>query len=86
MITLDLDALSEQEIKDIVFRRCSEFGTVSNVTIVKQDSRYTFALAAVEMSSPNETLAVLRSLGDSKVEEMVVIRIERIQKPSAPLA
>lgn len=83
MIQLDLDALSEEELKEIVFQRCSEFGTVLTVTIVKGDHDYAFALAAVDMSTPGETLAVLRKLGDSKVDDMVVIRIEQAEKPAS---
>ncbi|MNC85697.1 hypothetical protein D3C83_13080 [compost metagenome] len=83
MITLDLGALSEEELKEIVFQRCAEFGTVLTVTIVKRDRDYDFALAAVDMSSPGETLTVLRKLGDSKVDNMVVIRIEQAAKPAS---
>lgn len=83
MIKLDLDALSEEELKQIVFQRCSEFGTVSTVTIIKHDRHYDFALAAVEMSTPGETSTVLKNVGDSKVDEMVVIRIEQAEKPAS---
>jgi hypothetical protein len=77
MIKLDLRAMSEDDLKKVVVERCSEFGSVSSVTIVKHEHRYSFALAAVEMSTPHETLAVLKNLGDSKVDNMVVIRIEQ---------
>ena len=82
MLKLDLDALSEEELKQIVSQRCAEFGTVLTVTIVKHD--YDFALAAVDMSTPAETLVVLRRLGDSKVDNMVVIRIEQTERPAPP--
>ena len=84
MIRLDLGALSENQLKDSVVRRCSMFGTVVNVTIV-QRLRYPFALAAVEMRSAEEALEVLRSLGDSKVDDMVVIRIENNESFLSPL-
>lgn len=77
MIKLDLDGLSEDELKAIVLERCTRFGTVSNITIVKHDHRYNFALAAVEMSTPAEAMTVLKELGDSKVDNMIVIRIEQ---------
>jgi hypothetical protein len=80
MIKLDLGALSEDEIRELVAVRCAEHGSVSSVTIIKHDHRYNFALAAVEMSSSEETFAVLKALGDSKVENMVVIRIEHESK------
>ena len=84
MLKLDLDALSEEELKQIVSQRCEEFGTVLTVTIVKRDRDYDFALAAVDMSTPAETQAVLRRLGDSKVDNMVVIRIEQAERPAPP--
>jgi hypothetical protein len=77
MIKLDLDALSEDEIREIAAARCAGYGSVSNVTIIKHDHRYNFALAAVEMSCSEETFAVLKALGDSKVDNMAVIRIEQ---------
>jgi hypothetical protein len=80
MIKLDLGTLSEDDLKNIVFERCSKFGSISNVTIVKHDHRYNFALAAIEMSTPDETFTVLKNLGDSKVDNMVVIRIEQEEK------
>lgn len=77
MIRLDLTRLSREELEDAVTERCSEFGTVSQVVIVQDSANYSFALAAVEMSTREETLAVLRNLGDSLVDETVVIRIEQ---------
>jgi hypothetical protein len=80
MIKLDLDALSEHQLREVVSARCAEYGSVSTVTIIKHDHRYNFALAAVEMSRPEETFAVLKAFGDSKVDNMAVIRIEQEEK------
>lgn len=82
MIVLDgdLDGLSDQQLLELVSARCANYGTVANVTIIKHDPRYNFALAAVEMSTREQTFAVLKALGDSKVDDMAVIRIEQEQR------
>lgn len=81
---VDVAGLSEEELaKIIVGERCSQFGAVANVYIVKEDGRHAFALAAVEMSTPSELLDVLRRLGESKVDSMVVIRLEQEEKTAA---
>lgn len=80
---LDVAGLSEEELAKIVGERCSQFGSVANVYIVKEDGRHAFALAAVEMSTPSELLDVLRRFGESKVDSMVVIRLEQEEKTAA---
>lgn len=77
MISLDLARLSREELEKIITERCSELGFVSNVVIVQDSANYNFALASVEMSTRAEALTVLRRLGDSLVDDVVVIRIEQ---------
>ncbi|MBI4204659.1 MAG: hypothetical protein HY527_06505 [Betaproteobacteria bacterium] len=77
MIKLDLAHLSREDLENAVMERCSQFGSVSQVVIVQDSANYTFALAAVEMSTAAEKMAVLRNLGDSLVDDTVVIRIEQ---------
>ena len=77
MISLDLARLSRQELERIITERCSQFGSVSGVVIVQDSANYNFALASVEMSTRAEALDVLRRLGDSLVDDAVVIRIEQ---------
>lgn len=77
MISLDLARLSREELEKIITERCSELGFVSNVVIVQDSANYNFALASVEMSTRAEALNVLRRLGDSLVDDVVVIRIEQ---------
>ena len=77
MISLDLARLSREELEKIIIERCSELGFVSNVVIVQDSANYNFALASVEMSTRAEALTVLRRLGDSLVDDVVVIRIEQ---------
>jgi hypothetical protein len=76
MIEADIAKLSREQLREMVVERCSQFGSVQDVTIVMDSGRYRFALAAVEMSTPAESQAILRHLGDSLVHGLVVIRIE----------
>lgn len=78
MIRLDLARLSREELEKAVSERCSQFGSVASVVIVQDSAHYNFALASVIMSTRDETLEVLRNLGDSLVEDAAVIRIEQV--------
>lgn len=82
MIRLDLARLSRVELEHIVTERCSMFGTVLSVVIVQDSAHYDFALASVEMSTRIEAVELLRNLGESLVDDVVVIRLE--QAPDAP--
>ena len=77
MVKLDLAHLSREDLEMMVRERCSQFGFVSSLLIIQDGANYGFALASVEMSTPDETMAVLRNLGDSLVDDQVVIRIEQ---------
>lgn len=77
MIRLDLAGLSREDLERIIIERCSQFGSVSSVVIALDSAHHDFALASVEMSTRAEALQVLRSLGDSLVDDAVVIRIEQ---------
>lgn len=77
MLTLDLAAWSREELQEAVRKLCSQFGSVTNVVIIKDGGRHGFALAAVEMATAAETLEVLQHFGDYKVDPMAVIRIEQ---------
>lgn len=77
MIRLDLATLSRAELEREVRERCSAFGAVASVVIVQDSKNFAFALAAVEMSDSAHRLTVLRQLGDSLVDNTVVIRIEQ---------
>lgn len=81
MIRLDLARLSRAELERSVTERCAKFGTVVAVVIVQDSAAYDFALASVEMSTRAEAMEVLRHLGESLVDDVVVIRLE--QAPNA---
>jgi hypothetical protein len=76
MINLDdFASRSTEELEKIVTERCSQFGSVSQVVIMR-DSNHSYALALVVMSNPAEALVVLRELGDHLMKSIVVIRLE----------
>lgn len=77
VIELDLAHLSREELERVITERCSRFGSVIAVVIVQDSAHYNFALASVEMSTRDEALELLRHLGDSLVDDVVVIRIEQ---------
>ena len=77
MIRLDLAHLSREGLERVITERCAEFGSVVSVVIVQDSTRYNFALASVEMASREEAVEVLRRLGDSRVDDSVLIRIEQ---------
>lgn len=74
MIKLGLTNSSEAELEKMVTARCSEFGSVTQVVIMR-DGRRDFAYGLVVMSELSESLAVLRVLGDSLLKRIVVIKL-----------
>jgi hypothetical protein len=77
MIRLDLAKLSRAQLEREVRQHCSAFGAVASVVIVQDSENFAFALAAVEILDPAHRMAVLRQIGDSLVDQTVVIRIEQ---------
>lgn len=77
MIRLDIAHLSREELERAVTERCARFGSVASVVIVHDSAHHDFALACVVMSSRDETMEVVRNLGDSLVDDAAVIRIEQ---------
>jgi hypothetical protein len=76
MIKLDLATSSDEELETIITERCSQFGSVSQVVIMR-DKNHPFALALVVMADRSAPLAVLRNLGDTMLKHAVVIRLEQ---------
>jgi hypothetical protein len=81
VIRLDLARLSRAELERTVTERCTKFGTVLAVVIVQDSAHYDFALASVEMSTRDEAREVLRYLGESLVDDAVMIRLEQDPAP-----
>ncbi|MGQ0752087.1 MAG: RNA recognition motif domain-containing protein [Betaproteobacteria bacterium] len=81
MIRLDLARLSRAELERAVTERCSRFGSVVAVVIAQDGARYDFALASVEMSTRAEAIELLRHLGESLMDDAVVIRLEQDPAP-----
>ncbi len=76
MIKIDLANSSDEELETAVTERCSQFGLVSQVVIMR-DTKHPFALALVVMADRSDALAVLRNFGDTMLKHAVVIRLEQ---------
>lgn len=75
MIKLDLANLSAEELQRLVSERCSLYGAVERVSIVRSGMPY--AIASVSMGGQEESQAVNRMLGELLVDNTVLIRIEQ---------
>jgi hypothetical protein len=75
MLKLNLSRLTREEIVEVVASYCAELGFVNSVAIPETTSRRTFAL--VTMASAGELEAVANMLGDCRMGEKVIIRLEQ---------
>ena len=74
MIRLDSVPSSPEELERLVAGRCSQFGSVSQVTIHDNEFK---TLAWVAMENRDAALALSRQIGDLLVDGVVLIRIDR---------
>ena len=81
MLTMDVLKLSHAELADAVSQRCSELGSVREVTILQPPEKPPFAFALVSMTTANEIDRVVETLGAAKVGPLAVIRIEQEKAP-----
>jgi two-component system, chemotaxis family, response regulator Rcp1 len=75
MIELDLRNFSATELEEIVTSRCSEFGTVTNVSVHAPVDSDSDSFALVSMSTYDEFEQVLAKFGDSRFGASAVIRL-----------
>jgi len=77
MLTMDVTKLSHAELAAAVLRRCSQFGSVKDITILQPPEKPELAFALVGMKSANEIDRVVENIGAAKVDSLAVIRIEQ---------
>lgn len=77
MLTMDVTKLSHIELADAVSQRCSQFGSVKQVTILRPQGKPQIALAVVAMTSANAIDRVVDNLGAAKVASLAIITIEQ---------
>ena len=79
MLTMDVTKLSHAQLADAVLRRCSQFGSVREITILQPPEKPQIAFALVGMRSVNEIDRVVENLGAARVDSLAVIKIEQEQ-------
>lgn len=84
MLTMDVTKLSHDELADAVSQRCSEFGDVKEITILRPPGKPQIAFAVVGMTSANEVDRVVDNLGAAKVATLAIITIEQAKAAIPP--
>ena len=79
MLTMDVTKLSHAQLADVVLQRCSQFGSVREITILQPPEKPQIAFALVGMRSVNEIDRVVENLGAARVDSLAVIKIEQQQ-------
>ena len=77
---LDISDLNDRDLRQFVAERCSEFGSVDKVEILRVDQGKEHHFAIVRMSAPAEGARLFMELGASKIGDSVAIRLERFEQ------
>ena len=75
MLIIDADDFDDTELEEVIFERCSEFGSVMGVEIRRYSDPRRYDLALVEMSTEEEASNVFKELGDAGKGTSVVMKI-----------
>jgi hypothetical protein len=75
MLIVDAVDFDEVELEEIIARKCSEYGSVIDVEIHREDDPLLYDLAIVEMSSRREASRVVDELGGREYGASVMIKI-----------
>lgn len=83
MLRIDVEGLSELELKAALTARCSVFGSVRKITICRpvQSERHPYAL--IEMSDPSEARGLIDQIGGTTSGVAAIIRLAPPPPPSA---
>ena len=79
MLTMDVTKLSHAQLADAISQRCSQFGSVREITILQPPEEPQIAFALVGMRSVTEIDRVVENLGAAKIDSLAVIKIEQEQ-------
>jgi hypothetical protein len=77
MLTIDMSDLSNTGLERIVAERCSQFGSVANLTVLPAHDTRESAVAFVSMSTADQMERVATQIGDSRADSFVFIRIQQ---------
>ncbi len=76
MVFISADDFDEAELEQIISERCSEFGSVVDVTVRRDSNPKHYDLALVEMSTAEEASKVVEELGDQERGTCVIMKIQ----------
>jgi len=77
MLRINVDGISEAELRAALTAHCSRFGVVSKVTICRPGEPGKSPVARVEMSSPSEARSVIEQTGGTLSGVAAIIPLER---------
>ncbi len=76
MVFISADDFDETELEELISERCSEFGSVVDVTVRRDSNPKHYDLALVEMSTEEEARKVMEELGDQERGTCVMMKIK----------
>ena len=85
MLTIDMTDLSDIGLEKIIAERCSQFGSVANLTVLPAHDNCESAVAFVSMSTAHQLERVATHIGDSRSDSFVFIRIKQ-EKTKPPFS
>ncbi|MBI4206057.1 MAG: hypothetical protein HY527_13635 [Betaproteobacteria bacterium] len=77
MLTIDMVGLSETDIEKIVADRCSRYGRIANVRVVRSTAAAGFAVALVRMATARTLDRLVAQVGAVKARSTAIIRLEQ---------
>ncbi len=76
MLIIDAADFDDTELEEMIFERCSEFGSVMGVEIRRYSDPHRYDLVYVEMSTADEASKVAEELGDAEQGTSVMMKIK----------
>ena len=84
MLCIDVEGMSEAELRSALAAHCSKFGLVNKVIICRPVDRDEHAFALVEMSKPSEARGVIEQIGGASSGVAAIIPLTRPIGPRPP--
>lgn len=82
MLILDLAALSNAQVRNMIWARCKSFGSVHAVSIHRDSATRPEPFALVDMASAGEVKAVIGGIGDEPFGGSALIRLSQDPPPA----
>ena len=79
MLTMDVAKLTHAQLANAILQRCSQFGSVKDITILQPPEQPQLAFAVVRMRSVTASDRVVENLRAARVDLLAVTKIEQGQ-------